>query len=216
MILLRESISSNLLLKEAAGPTGGDKFTYMEGIFAQAELKNRNGRIYPIDVMKESIDLYKKEYVLKNRAIGEISHPESRPDAKPELASHLVTELFLDGNNVIGKARIVDTPQGNILKGLMKSGVQMGVSTRGLGSVTESGGDSLVDKGYIITAIDAVVDPSGIDCFVDAINESREWVISGDGRILEMSKSKLKSRNSVKRMTESEKASILMNFIKSL
>lgn len=216
MLLFRESIAAPLTLNESISPNATDKFCYMEGIFAQAELKNRNGRIYPIGVMQKSISTYIDEFVEKKRALGEISHPESRPDVKPELASHLITELKFNGNDVYGKARIIETPQGTILKGLMKSGVQMGVSTRGLGSVSESNGVAIVDDGYVITAIDAVVDPSGIDCFVDAINESREWLIGKDGKILEIAQSQMKARNSIKPMSESEKIRIISNFIKNL
>lgn len=212
MILLKESVQSKLILCEASTP--GDKFMYLEGVFAQAEKKNRNSRVYPIDVMKTAIGGYIDEYVKKNRALGEISHPESRPEVKPELASHMVTELKFNGNDVLGRARILETPQGQILKGLVKSGVQMGVSTRGLGSVTEAEDSSTVNSDYVITAIDAVIDPSGIDCFVDAVNESKEWLITDDGRIIEKTINKLKGN--VGKMDEAKKAALFLEFIKSL
>lgn len=211
MFLIKEAFESKLLLTEAQDPSG-KKFTYMSGVFAQAEKKNRNGRIYPLDVMTESINQYIDEYVNKNRALGEISHPEERPDVPPQLASHLVTELRFDGNDVLGKARIIENANGEILKGLLNSGVQMGVSTRGLGSLTES----TVNRGYVITAIDAVIDPSGIDCFVDAINESKQWVVQGDGKIIEATQRKIRGRNSVKRIAEAEKIQLFSDFIKSL
>lgn len=212
MFLIKESIESKLLLTESAG-TAGQKFTYMEGIFAQAEKPNRNGRIYPLGVMKPSMDMYINEYVKKNRALGEISHPEQRPDASPQFASHLITELQFRGNDVYGKARIIENANGQILKGLLASGVQMGVSTRGLGTVTESNtGVNMVDDGYVITAIDAVVDPSGIDCFVDAINESREWLVTDDGKIIERTQRALASG----KLTESKKIALFADFIRSL
>lgn len=188
MLFLRESqdFSSIKILNEGAG-----KNLFIEGIFAQAELKNRNGRIYPKAVMESAINKYIAEYVQGNRALGELSHPENRPTVKPELASHLITELKMDGNNVQGKAKILNTPQGQIVRGLLEGGVQLGVSTRALGSVKEQNGSQVVQNDLQMHAIDVVGDPSGIDCWVNAINESTDWVVTDDGRILERTKSAL-------------------------
>ena len=188
MLFLRESqdFSSIKILNEGAG-----KNLFIEGIFAQAELKNRNGRIYPKAVMESAINKYIAEYVQGNRALGELSHPENRPTVKPELASHLITELKMDGNNVQGKAKILNTPQGQIVRGLLEGGVQLGVSTRALGSVKEQNGSQVVQNDLQMHAIDVVGDPSGIDCWVNAITESTDWVVTDDGRILERTKSAL-------------------------
>ena len=180
MKFLRESmdVGSIQLITEAKSQDG---HLYIEGVFAQAEKRNRNGRIYPKQVMENAVNKYITEYVSTRRALSELSHPENRPTVKPELASHLITELRFDGNDVYGKARILNTPQGNTLKGLLEGGVQMGVSTRGLGSIEERAGTVYVKDDFAMTAIDAVSDPSGIDCWVNALTESRDWVYV-DGR----------------------------------
>lgn len=211
MLFLRESIdfSEVQLITEAIGDK---KHLYIEGCFAQAEKKNRNGRIYPKTVMEKSVKDYIANHVGKRRALGEISHPESRPQVKPELASHLITEFRMDGNDVYGKARVLDTPQGLVLRGLLEGGVQMGVSTRGLGSVVERNGSSVVDGDYVICAVDAVCDPSGIDCFVDAINESQQWLITDDGQIVEKMQKEIKKYH----LTEERKMQMLSEFFSSL
>jgi hypothetical protein len=180
MKFLRESIDFNNVQIITEG-TGDSKTLFIEGIFAQAEKKNRNGRIYPRDIMENAVNKYVNEFVNNRRALGELSHPESRPTVKPELASHLITTLRCEGNDVYGKAKVLNTPQGNVLKGLLEGGVQMGVSTRGLGSIEERAGTTYVKDDFAMMAIDAVSDPSGIDCWVNAINESRDWVYI-DGR----------------------------------
>lgn len=188
------------------------KNLYIEGIFAQAEKKNRNGRIYPKAVMEASIKTYIDEYVDKKRAIGELSHPENRPKPKPEFASHRVTWLEMDGNDVRGKALVLETPQGQVLRGLLKGGTQMGISTRGLGNVIERSGSTYVEPDYAVMALDAVIDPSGIDCFVDAINESQEWLILDDGRVVESIQKEIKKT----KLTEDKKFELLSRFFSSL
>ena len=182
MKFLRESLSSDIqILTEGEG---SNKSLFMTGIFAQAEKQNRNGRIYPKAIMENAVNRYVTEFVDAKRALGELSHPENRPTVKPEFASHLITELKFNGNDVYGKAKILNTPQGNVLRGLLEGGVQMGVSTRGLGSIEEREGITYVKDDFAMMAIDAVSDPSGIDCFVSAINESRDWVFV-DGKYAE-------------------------------
>lgn len=180
MLFLRESqdVGSTQIIVEG---TGDARKIYIEGVFAQAEKKNRNGRIYPREIMESAVNKYINEFVQPRRAMGELSHPENRPMVKPEFASHLIQSLRFEGNDVMGKALVLNTPQGNVLRGLLEGGVQMGVSTRGLGSIEERAGTTYVKNDYAMTAIDAVGDPSGIDCWVNALHESRDWVYI-DGR----------------------------------
>ena len=205
MLFLRESQDhgSIKLINEGVG-----KNLFIEGVFAQAELKNRNGRIYPKAVMESAVKKYVDDYVSKGRAISELSHPENRPTVKPELASHLITEMRMDGNNVNGKAKILNTPQGQIVRGLLEGGVQLGVSTRALGSVKEQNGSTIVQPDLQFFAVDVVSDPSGIDCFVNAVNESAEWIVTDDGQILEKYKSQVN-----KVLSEEKALKIFANFL---
>lgn len=213
MLFLRESAEvGDVHIITEAKDGSGEKQLFIEGIFAQAEKKNRNGRIYPKSVMESAINAYTTNHVTKKRALGELSHPENRPQVKPELASHLITELRMDGTDVYGKAKVLNTPQGQILKGLLDGGVQMGVSTRGLGSVSERAGSTYVGNDYLITAVDAVIDPSALDAWVNAVNESQEWLVTDDGQILE------KAQKEIKRvkLTEERKLSLMTQFFKSI
>lgn len=210
MKLLIETVDNQIeLITEGEG---ANKNLYMSGIFAQAEKKNRNGRIYPKSVMEKSVGDYIENFVKKKRALSEISHPDGRPHVKPELAQHLITELKFTGNDVYGKAKVLNTPQGQVLRGLLEGGVQMGVSTRGLGTVSERSGTTVVNSDYVIFAVDAVSDPSGIDCFVDAVNESREWLVTDDGQVLEKMQSQLKRS----RLTEDKKLQLMQSFFNQL
>ena len=212
MILLKEFVDSGNSMDMIVEETNGKKSLFIKGIFAEAELKNRNGRIYPKEVLRSAIDTYNEEYVLKGRAISELSHPEGRPQPKPEFASHLVTELKMDGNTVYGKAKVLDTPNGNILRGLLEGGVKFGVSTRGLGTLSERSGVRYVRDDYVITAIDAVTDPSSINAFVDAVNESQEWMITDDGRIIESIKKEIKKN----KLNEERKFQLIQQFLLSI
>lgn len=209
MKFLREHFEDVQVITESRD---GKKELYIEGIFAQAVKKNRNGRIYPKPVMEQAVEKYVNEWVNNRRAIGELSHPEARPMPKPNLASHLVTSLKMEGNDVIGKARILPTPEGNTLRGLLEGGVQLGVSTRALGSVKESTDGILVQPDYQLFAIDAVSDPSGIDCWVNAINESQEWVVTGDGQILEKYQAELKKP----KLNEERMFQLFANFLSDI
>jgi hypothetical protein len=209
MILLKEYVEPNgiqYILEES----GGKKDLYIQGIFAESEQKNRNGRIYPRAVMESAIKKYVTEFVSKNRALGELSHPDGRPQVKPEFASHLVTSLVMEGNNVIGKAKVLNTPHGQILRGLLEGGVQMGVSTRALGSVRESNGTTYVEPDFQLFAIDAVSDPSAINAFVSAVNESQEWLITDEGQIVEKYK---KVIDKTPRLSESQKLKMFASFM---
>lgn len=209
MKFLRESIDTSdiKIITE-----GIQKELFIEGIFAQAEKQNRNGRVYPKKIMESAVNKYIQEFVSSRRALGELSHPENRPTVKPELASHLITEFRMDGNNVMGKAKVLNTPQGQIVKGLLEGGVKLGVSTRGLGSVTEKNGSTFVGDDYTLMAVDVVSDPSGIDCWVDAINESQDWVITGDGRIVEEIRKELKKQ----KLTEERALSMFSKFLRDI
>src|SRR6056300_1933883 len=153
----------------------GSKNFVIEGVFAQAERKNRNGRIYPKAIMERAVGKYVTEQVSKNRAVGELNHPEG-PTVNLDKVSHKITELKFEGNDVMGKARILDTPMGNIVKGLLEGGVQLGVSTRGMGSLEQRNGVMYVKDDFILSTIDIVQDPSAPDAFVNGIMEGVDWV----------------------------------------
>jgi hypothetical protein len=178
------------------GADKAPKNYYIEGIFLQAELKNRNGRMYPRDMLNREINRYIHEYVNKNRAFGELGHPDG-PTINLDRVSHMITELRCEGNNFIGKAKIMSTPMGNIVKSLIDEGARLGVSSRGMGSITTEGRDIQIvqDDFYLATAADIVADPSAPDAFVNGIMEGKEWVWQ-NGIIKEQEIAKLK--NSIK------------------
>ena len=154
----------------------GEKSYKIKGIFMQGEIKNRNNRIYPVQVLSEQVDKYKKNYIDKNRAYGELGHP-SGPTINLERVSHMITDLKKEGNNYIGEAKIMDTPYGKIVKNLMDEGAKLGVSSRGMGSLKQNGNSQVVQKDYhLATAADIVADPSAPDAFVEGIMEGKEWV----------------------------------------
>jgi hypothetical protein len=155
----------------------GKKNYYIEGVFLQAEIKNRNGRMYPKEMLQREVARYNAEYVDKNRAMGELNHPDG-PTINLDRVSHLITSLKEDGNNYVGKAKILDTPHGNIAKSLLAEGVKLGVSSRGMGSLRTEGMDVQIvqDDFYLATAADIVADPSAPDAFVNGIMEGKEWV----------------------------------------
>ena len=155
----------------------GEKSFKIEGVFAQTEQKNRNGRIYSKKIMKSAVDKYVAEQVSKNRAVGELNHPEG-PTVNLDKVSHLITDLHFEGNDVIGKASILDTPMGRIVKGLLEGGVNLGVSTRGMGSLEQRGGASYVGEDFALSTIDIVQDPSAPNAFVNGIMEGVDWVWS--------------------------------------
>lgn len=161
-----------------------EKRYYIEGIFAQAELQNRNGRVYPKSVLESAINRYIKEHVDQKRAIGELNHP-ANPVPSAERASHIIEKLSWNGSNVIGRARILEAeyfPMAKIATGLIREGVKFGVSTRGLGSLTESNGSKIVGKDFFLTAVDLVHEPSGIDCWVNGLHEGAEWIYDASSK----------------------------------
>ena len=153
----------------------GEKSYVIEGIFAMAESKNRNGRIYPKPIMEAAVEKYVTDQVMTKRAVGELNHPEG-PTVNLDKVSHLITDLQFEGNNVMGKAQILDTPMGKIVKGLLDGGVQLGVSTRGMGSLVNKNGTMFVADDFILNTVDIVQDPSAPTAFVNGIMEGVDWV----------------------------------------
>lgn len=178
MKLIKEEIQDiKFLIKEEVGPDGKKKKVHvLEGIFMQAEKQNRNGRVYPFETLRREVERYNKEYIGKNRAVGELGHPDT-PSINLDRVSHMITSLKPDGTNFVGKAKVLDTPMGNIVKGLLDGGVTLGVSTRGVGSLKPHNGYQLVQDDFkLATAADIVADPSAPDAFVRGIMENKEWV----------------------------------------
>ena len=154
----------------------GSKSYKIKGIFMQADIKNRNGRVYPMEVLNKEVKRYNKEYIGEKRAFGELGHPDG-PTVNLERASHMITALYPDGKNYIGEAKILGTPMGNIVKNLMDEGAKLGVSSRGMGSLDQKNGANYVrDDFYLATAADIVADPSAPNAFVEGIMEGKEWI----------------------------------------
>lgn len=183
MILIKETleeVSCTYTLNEAK-----EKQFFIEGVFLQSELKNRNGRMYPEKIMDSEVKRYNEEYVNKNRAYGELGHPEN-PSINLDRVSHLIKSLRKEGTNYVGKAQILDTPMGKIARGLLEGGANLGVSSRALGSLkTNNEGIQIVQDDFLLsTAADIVADPSGPNCFVRGIMEGHEWIFV-DGKFVE-------------------------------
>ena len=174
MKLIAEYLDQPLSVLTEATESGKKKYV-IEGIFAQAEGKNRNGRIYPKPIMEKAVDKYVTEQVKTKRAVGELNHPDG-PTVNLDKVSHRITDLQWEGNNVMGKALILDTPNGKIVQGLLEGGCQLGVSTRGMGSLEQRGGAMYVKEDFILSTVDIVQDPSAPDAFVNGIMEGVEWV----------------------------------------
>jgi hypothetical protein len=173
MKLISEEVASAEYLIEEKN---GKKEYKIKGVFLQSNIKNRNGRVYPREILVREVNRYTKEFINKNRAFGELGHPDG-PTVNLERVCHMVKSLTPEGDNFIGEAKIMDTPYGKIVKGLIDEGAQLGVSSRGMGSIMNRNGINFVkDDFYLATAADIVADPSAPDAFVEGIMESREWV----------------------------------------
>jgi len=172
MKLITEYTQSKIEYKTIS--EGTDKQFYIEGVFMQAERENRNGRIYKKSILEKAVDNYNKDYVLTGRAVGELSHPAT-PAINLDKVSHRILELNWNGNDVIGKALILNTPMGNIVKGMIEGGVKLGVSSRGMGSLESVGGKSFVASDFILNTVDIVQDPSAPGAFVNGIMEGVDW-----------------------------------------
>ncbi len=174
MKLISENVDSIEYLVEESKE--GAKNYRIKGVFMQAEMKNRNGRMYPKSVLEKEVGRYNKEYVNQNRAFGELGHPDG-PTVNLERVSHMITGLYPDGNNFIGEAKVMDTPYGKIVKNLIDEGAKLGVSSRGMGSLEPRRDMQVVkDDFYLATAADIVADPSAPNAFVEGIMEGKEWV----------------------------------------
>ena len=196
----------------------GGKNNFIEGVFMQGGVKNKNGRIYPVDVLKNEVNRYNKQYVKENRAYGELGHPTG-PTINLDRVSHVIKELHQDGNNFVGKAKVMDTPSGNIVKNLMKEGCRLGVSSRGMGTLHKKGDAMEVGKDfYLATAGDIVADPSAPNAFVQGVMEGVEWIWdNGIIKESEIAEYKGSMENAAKaKQTESEMMNVWKKFVRSL
>lgn len=195
----------------------GKKNLYIEGVFLQSNLKNRNGRVYPKEVMAKEVARYTTEQIDKNRALGELGHPDG-PTVNLDRVSHMIVSLKEDGDNWVGKAKILETPMGKIAANLIEAGAQLGVSSRGLGSIKERSGISEVQDDFMLaTAADIVSDPSAPDAFVEGIMESREWVmVDGiwQGREVEQAQEVIKTAS--RHELEEAKMNVFSSFMDKL
>ena len=216
MKLIREVFDQTSFVVESK--LGKGKEYFIEGVFLQSELQNRNGRMYPESIMDKEVGRYLKESVKQNRAYGELGHPDG-PSINLDRVSHIVTELYRDGDNWMGKAKITDTPMGNIARGLIESGGQLGVSSRGLGTLKENrdGVQIVQDDFHLATAADIVADPSAPDAFVRGIMENKEWVIV-NGLWTEQSNDMAKTviKKASKKQLEEAKLAVFENFLNRL
>ena len=214
MKLIREEIETcKVVITEGKG---GRKNHFIEGVFLQGAIKNRNGRMYRTETLAREVDKYNQSYIKAGRSLGELGHPDG-PTINLDRVSHLITSLKQEGNNFVGKARILDTPMGNIAKSLLDEGVKLGVSSRGLGSIKEEGGIKIVADDFMLaTAADIVADPSAPDAFVNGIMEGREWVYAG-GAIHEQTIDQIKGRikNAAQNQMEEIKLSAFQQLLKS-
>ena len=195
----------------------GDKNYKIKGIFMQADVKNRNGRVYPMEVLEREVAKYNKKFVNEKRAFGELGHPEG-PTVNLERVSHMITSLKPDGKNFIGEAKIMSTPMGEIVKNLMDEGAKLGVSSRGMGSLVQKNGANYVrDDFYLATAADIVADPSAPNAFVEGIMEGKEWVWN-HGALVEAHVAELKKEFDVKQRQRKAKQEALefAKFLKML
>ena len=214
MKLISEEVSSAEYLVEEKN---GKKEYKIKGVFLQSNIKNRNGRVYPKDILMTEVKRYNSEFINKNRAFGELGHPDG-PTVNLERVSHMIKKLYPDGDNFIGEAKIMDTPYGKIVKGLIDEGAQLGVSSRGMGSIVQRNGANYVKDDFMLaTAADIVADPSAPAAFVEGIMEGKEWVWN-NGILKEQEVNRLKEQaESKERMARAEKnAQVFESFLKSL
>lgn len=195
----------------------GKRHLYIEGVFLQSNITNRNNRSYPKEIMRAEVDRYRTEQIDKKRAMGELGHPEG-PTLNLDRVSHMITSLKEDGDNWIGKAKILDTPMGNIVKNLMDEGAQLGVSSRGLGSLKEKNGINEVQDDFVLsTAADIVADPSAPDAFVRGIMENKEWMmVNGVWTEREMEVAQQIINKSSSRELEEQKLAVFSSFLDRL
>ena len=217
MKLIREEIESVKFLVETT--KSGKKSLYIEGVFLQGEIKNRNGRMYPMETLRREVGRYNEAHVQAGRALGELGHPDG-PTVNLDRVSHKIVSLKENGSNFIGKAKILNTPMGKIASSLIEEGVKLGVSSRGIGSLkaTREGVNIVGDDFMLATAADIVADPSAPDAFVEGIMEGKEWIWEGNSfreQIANETKNKIESLATQKRLEE-HKLSLFNEFINSL
>ena len=202
------------VITEAAN---GKKEYFIEGVFMQSDIKNRNGRVYPKAIMEKEVNRYKKEFVEKDRAFGELGHPEG-PTINLDKVSHLIQSLDLEGKNYVGKAKVLSTPNGEIVKALINDGAKLGVSSRGLGSLEQKGNAQYVkDDFQLATAGDIVADPSAPEAFVEGIMEGVEWVMeNGILTRIQVETMQNEMRNAKKNQLEETKLNLWKRFVESL
>jgi len=195
----------------------GKKNYKIRGVFMQADVKNRNGRVYPMDVLQKEVTKYNKNFIQQKRAFGELGHPDG-PTVNLERVSHMITSLVPDGKDFIGEAKILETPMGKIVKNLMDEGAKLGVSSRGMGSLDQKkGGNYVRDDFYLATAADIVADPSAPNAFVEGIMEGKEWVWN-NGALIEAELVELRQKFDVKKRQRDAKVEALefAKFLKKL
>lgn len=214
MKLITETIQDIKVIKE---DTGGEKKYFIEGVFLQGDMKNRNGRVYPLSILEKEVQRYVKDFVSQKRAFGELGHPEN-PTVNMERVSHMILDLRKEGSNFIGKAKIVDTPYGKIVKNLLDEGAKLGVSSRGLGTLTERDGANFVNSDFkLATAADIVADPSAPEAFVRGILESKEWIIeSGIVKERQIEEYKKLILSASSRKLEEMKLNLFKDFLRNL
>ena len=216
MKLIAEVVEDINYLTEA-NDKGGKNY-FIEGVFMQGDIKNRNGRMYPSQVLAKEVKRYNDEYIDKKRAFGELGHPAG-PTINLDRTSHLITELFQDGSNFKGKAKIMDTPMGNIVKNLMDEGAQLGVSSRGMGSLKmgKDGTQQVQKDFYLATAADIVADPSAPDAYVNGVMEGKEWIWDNGNlqeRVIADHKETIEKAN--RKNLEAAKIRVFEDFLKKL
>lgn len=216
MKLIREEIESVEILTETVG---GKKNLFIKGVFLQSEMVNRNGRLYPFNIMEKEVNRYNKDYVQKGRALGELGHPDG-PTVNLDRVSHKITDLRQEGKNFVGKAQILSTPMGKIAESLLKDGVTLGVSSRGIGSLKDNtkGYKEVGEDFMLATAADIVADPSAPDAFVQGIMEGKEWVWDGGllkERLANQTRIKIE-KASMSRELEEQKLGLFQDFLNSL
>ena len=214
MKLITEQIENVNVITEGKGDS---KKLYIEGVFLQSELKNRNGRMYPFSVLEKEVNRYNEEYVKTNRALGELGHPDG-PTVNLDRVSHRITSLKSEGNNFIGRAQVLDTPMGKIAKSLLDEGVKLGVSSRGMGSIDKREDCNVVmDDFMLATAADIVADPSAPDAFVNGIMEGKEWAWdNGILRETEVAKYKRYMDSATRRNLEERTLNVFNEFLTGL
>ena len=214
MKLIREEVNDVQYIKEEKD---GQKEYKIKGIFLQSDMKNKNGRVYPYETLMREVARYNKEFINKNRAFGELGHPDG-PTVNLERVSHMVKKLYPEGKNFIGEAKILDTPMGKITKNLMDEGATLGVSSRGMGTLMQRDGINYVKSDYYLaTAADIVADPSAPDAFVEGIMENKEWVWNnGVFKEVELTEWQKEIRRTKRTELAEKKAQAFKNFLGNL